>query len=392
MKFKSLYLTIIVGMFLISSCSSDDDANVSGDEYEIPVAYEFSRNGETSVSFSGQTDRLNMLTEISNYMKTDANWPLDETKLINMFSNAESPFDDSNLNSSTKNIKSKTAASKDYFSANTVAKAEIQAEFEAWFAEGTTASQSGAVTASEGVAGIADGSRLVNGNGLEIQQVIEKSLMGACFLDQMLNNYLSVSVLDEADSKANNDDEVLEEDENYTFMEHKWDEAYGYTYGAGGELFWDKYIDRVEGDSDFAGIAAEIDEAFRTGRAAIVNSDYETRDAQSDILREKLSMIAAIRAVYYLQAGKAKLVPDAGAAFHDLSEGFGFIYSLQFTRQPGTDIPYFSRTEVQEILDDLLAGNNGLWDVDHLDTVLDEISTKIAGEFDFTVSQAATVD
>src|SRR5690606_26208589 len=134
--------------------------------------------------------------------------------------------------------KDKTAASRDYFATNTVVKAEIQAEFVAWLADAATASESGEETATEGFAGIADGSRLVDGNGLEIQQVIEKSLMGACFLDQVLNNYLSDAVLNEASNIENNDNEVLEEGKNYTTMEHKWDEAYGYVHGAGGGLYW----------------------------------------------------------------------------------------------------------------------------------------------------------
>lgn len=391
MKFKVLSLGLLSGLMVFTSCSSDDDSSQDELGYDVPVAYEFSRNDETTISFSGQTDRLFMLSELSTYLKTDTNWPLDATKASNMYSNTDEPFADQNLNNSTKQLKDKTAASRDYFATNTVVKSEIQAEFESWLAEAATVSENGDATAEAGVAGVADGSRLVNENGLEIQQVIEKSLMGACFLDQILNNYLSEAVLNEGSNLFNNNNEVLEEGKNYTTMEHKWDEAYGYVYGGGGGLYWHKYIGSVEADPDFAGISADIHKAFRTGRAAIVNTDYDTRDEQIVIIREKLSLIAAIRAVHYLQKGEAKLT-DVATGFHDLSEGYGFIYSLQFTRNPDTDEPYFTRAEVEEMLADLTGGTNGLWDVDHLSTVLDELSTEIATEFGFTVEQAASVE
>jgi hypothetical protein len=43
------------------------------------------------------------------------------------------------------------------------------------------------------------------------------------------------------------------------------------------------YIDQVNADVDFNTLKADIDLAFRTGRAAIVANDYVTRDAQIDI-------------------------------------------------------------------------------------------------------------
>lgn len=154
-----------------------------------------------------------------------------------------------------------------------------------------------------------------------------------------------------------------------------------------------KYIGRVEGDTDFAGIADEIFQAFKLGRAAIVAKDYDVRDAQAEIIKEKISEVIGVRAVHYLQQGKNALnqeTPDfGGGAFHDLSEGgYGFIYSLQFTRKPGTNEPYFTKTEVDAFLTDLLDdGENGLWNVEV--ATLEAISNSIAERFDFTVEQAA---
>ena len=101
--------------------------------------------------------------------------------------------------------------------------------------------------------------------------------------------------------------------------------------------------------------------------------------------REEVSKIIAIRAVYYLQQGKVNLGTDYASAFHDLSEGFGFIYSLQFTREPGTDAPYFTKSEVDGFIDQLMA-DNGFWDVST--ETLDQISETIAAKFSFTVTEA----
>ena len=218
-------------------------------------------------------------------------------------------------------------------------------------------------------------------------------------VDQILNNYVSTSVLDEGTNIENNDNGVVEDGKNYTRMEHKWDEAYGYLYGTAAnpadptstigadDGFLNKYVGRVEDDADFSGIAQEIFDAFALGRAAIVAKDYTVRDEQAEILREKISMIIAIRAVYYLQQGKLKMNENnMGSAFHQLSEGFGFIYSLQFTRQPNSSSPYFTNQEVNGFLDQLTVGN-GFWGV--TTATLDQISETIANKFGFTVEAAA---
>ena len=185
-------------------------------------------------------------------------------------------------------------------------------------------------------------------------------------------------------------------------MEHKWDEAYGYAYGLnadaanpnadlGADSFLNEYIERANSDSDFEGIAEDIFNAFKLGRAAIVAKNYDIRDQQAEIIKENISKVIAIRAIFYLQNGKLGLAgetPNYGSAFHALSEAYGFIYSLQFTRKPNSTDPYFTKNEVDAFLTDLLDdGDNGLWNVES--TTLDSISEDIAARFDFTLAQAA---
>ncbi|MCX2681101.1 DUF4856 domain-containing protein [Galbibacter sp. EGI 63066] len=398
MKFRNLLMVLSVSAMVFTSCSSDDD-NINENEggYTIPASYTFERNGESSVSHGGQDTRLLMLDEVRAEIKTSENWPLEEQHLLNMYSNTDAPFDDVALNEATsKQLKSKTAASADYFvnlngGGSTEEQLAVRADFEAWLSGAADASVNGSseTQASAGVAGIIEGGRLVGANGLEFEQLMAKGLMGACLMDQILNNYLSTAVLDEANNITNNDEDVLDEGKNHTVMEHKWDEAYGYIYGAGGGKYWDGYIDEVDADPDFAGVRAAIDEAFITGRAAIVNKDYGTRDEQVAIIRENLSLVAAVRAVYYLKSGESNLTPDVTASFHALSEAYGFILSLRFTQNPTTGEPYISKEDVDAILDDLIAGENGLWDVDHLNAILDTRSEEIATAFGFTVAGAA---
>lgn len=393
--------TLVLTSIFITSCTKDEVVEAAETfNYTIPTEFSFERNSSTTVDFSGQSSRILMLDEMGNYIKAAGtnSTEASATVLTNMYSNTNNAFSTTDLNSSGKQLKDKTATSRDYFSlflggGSSAEKITVQAFFETQLVNANLASK-GAILASAGVAGVyTDGTskRLFAANGLEPQQVLLKGLMGACFLDQVVNNYLSVNKLDEASNRENNTNKVLETGKTYTAMEHTWDEAYGYIYGAGGGKYWDSYINQVNADTDFNTVKADIKNAFIKGRAAIVANDYTTRDAQIDIIKTKLALVPAVRAVFYLQEGKGKLTNGA-AAFHALSEAYGFILDLRYTNKPGTNAPYFTKAEVDTILADLIAGKNGLWDVDYLNTKLDLLSTQIATKFGFTVTQAATVN
>ena len=402
MKLNKLFIIAFAALIAIS-CDSNNNT-----EIDAPATYEFTRNGESTVSFTGQTTRIQMGHELLPAMMDFDN--ATEQQLLRMYRNQSEngddvdPFESAELNSATKNIKGKVAASTDYFSTNTTVSSEIKNQFETWISSQVEEVFPNENTlAAPGQPGqIADGSstRYVNGKGFEYNQLVGKSLIGALMTDQILNNYISTSVLDAGTNREDNNNGVLVEGSNYTNMEHKWDEAYGYLFGTSADPanplatlgedddFLNKYLGRLDNDEDFTGIAQEIFDAFKLGRAAIVEGQYDVRDEQADIIREKISIIIGVRAVYYLQSGKDALTqqtPDYGAAFHDLSEAYGFIYSLQFTRVPGSDSPYLSRADVNDFLSELEAGN-GLWDV--TPETLDTITTEIAGQFDFTIEEA----
>ena len=401
-KIWALAMTLLIA---ISSCGNDD--NGGQPSVKPPATYKFERNGKSTVSFTGQTTRHKMAMEMLSRMKVPATT---EAALKAMFAHEQgnNNFTAADLNSSDKSVKSKTAASKDFFSGNTSEAAKIKRDFDSWLEKQVSeVFPKWRTVAEAGMAGqIADGSktRYIDARGLEFDQAVNKGLIGALIADQALNNYLSKSVLEKGNYKAENDKGTVATGKSYTSMEHMWDEAYGYVYGVNEtpenpnkslgkkDKFLEKYIARVDSDPDFKGTAKKIFDAFKLGRAAIVAKNYTVRDQQADIIREEVSKVIAVRAIYYLQQGKEglKRTPKAyGPAFHDLSEGFGFIYSLRFTRKPKSNAPYFTKAEVDSFIQKLIGDTNGFWTV--APATLDEISNKIAAKFDaITVAKAGS--
>lgn len=402
MKFTKISFLVLTAVFAatFTSCDNDDEASITNNVI-APATYSFERNSESSVAYSGQTTRIKMADELAAALLDDS---LDEVSIDAMFAHVEGAnnFSDAFLNASDKSVRSKVAASTDFFAANSTDATAIKSEF-----DGFIAAQANDVfpfwnnTATAGVAGqlqeAGGGSvRYMGPKGLEYDQAFVKGLIGSLMVDQMLNNYLSTAVLDGGDYRVDNDNDLVATGKPYTDMEHKWDEAFGYLYGAevdatspvlNVDQYLNKYLNRVESSPNFNGIAATIYDAFKLGRAAIVAKNYDVRDQQADIIKEEVSNIIGIRAVYYLQVAQNFLAADKATAFHDLSEGYGFIYSLQFTRKAGTDQPYFSKSEVDAYLSELMTGN-GFWDV--TPATLNRISDEISARFEFTTEQAGS--
>ena len=318
--------------------------------------YNFLYNGLSTVDYDGQTARLQMASEMQSAL-SDASTTY--FQLQGMFENSGSFFSDPALNASGKQIKNKTAASS-VISSNI--QQAIHTSFVAWFTDYATnvAPIVGTTTmAASGSAGMA-GNRELNAKGMEYDQIAAKSLIGALCLDQVVNGYLSETKIGDAVDNIARDPN---EDNNATAMEHHWDEGFGYVYGkfgpdnVNGDLGTDgllgKYLNKYD---DYKAI---VFDAFKKGREAIVQNCSTVRDEQAQIIKETLSMVVATRAESYLRDAAASddLSPDY---FHALSEGYGFILSLQFTyTADGT--PYFSNAQVNSMLEQLEAGN-GFWD------------------------------
>lgn len=382
MKIKYYKLLLLALPLLFISCSDDDDEN---NVVIAPNTYEFTRDGASTVSFSGQTARLNMADEIYAALNTNTS---SSAKLLEMH-NDGTGFSDATLDASGKKIGSKTAAGCSHG-----VLAATQQRFKDMLSDYDDVKANWNATAANGKAGlITDANRTinVNANGWELDQTYIKGIIGGMCVDQIVNNYLDPCQLDSGTRRADNDNGVLASGKNYTDMEHKWDEAFGYMYGqeadpkradlgtnpvkTGTTLY--KYLYSVNGQAAHAGISSTIFDAFKLGRAAIVAKNYEVRDEQIKILAVEISKIVGQKAVNYLEGyvSTDKAVSPADA-IHDLSEGYGFILSLMFTND-GTGSPYFSEAEVNTMLSKL----SNFWTVS--DSELTQMANDIKGRFNF---------
>ena len=363
--FKSMLLSLAIFAF---SCDSDSDNN-NVNTIVAPDSYEFTRNGESSVSFSGQTTRLMQAEEL--YAALNSN-EATETGLDLMFngdSNGSAGFADASLNGTSKIIGSKTAASTLAGSATTKARFDnMITDFATnvvpnWGSDAGVG-QAGAISTPDGAS-----TYHINAQGQEIDQLFFKGLIGAFTLDQIVNNYIHPNQLDSGTRIDDNDNDVLSGDNNYTDMEHKWDEGFGYLYGLEGDNLASagttpsgsgsllmKYFKKVNDDGGYEpGIAQTVYDAFIMGRTAIVNKDYALRDQQAAIIKVELSKVIGYYAIHYMNDFVSKLeAGNVAGAHHSISEGWGFLLSLQFTNN-GNDEPFMDKATVEYFLDNYMA-------------------------------------
>ncbi len=376
-KFLNLILSVVFLGFVFSCSDDDNDSSVTSD---APATYKFERNSASTVSYSGQTTRLKQADELYSALNSATST---EAAMDLMFAgdvNGQSAgFSDATLNGTTKLIRSKTSAY-----ANTAANRAIFDSWIAEFADDVAPNLGG--TASSGVAGDLGGYQL-NAVGQEIDQLFFKSLIGAFALDQIINNYITPSQLDSGTRRDDNTAGALEDGKNYTTMEHKWDEGFGYLYGqvadiesnfglpAAGEATGNllmKYFKKVEEVYE-PGIAETVYNAFIEGRHAITIADYAARDAAAATIKTELSKVIGYYAIHYLNDYLSKAGSgNIAGAHHSISEGYGFIFSLQFTNDGG-DQPYMFNESVNLRLNNFSNFYN-IQDND-VNSLIDEINT-----------------
>ena len=348
---------------------------------ETPYASAFEdAQGNSTVDLTEGSIRHKMFYAINSYMSsaTSANEQISADKLKNMFSNTGNAFSDltdtsipvdgEELNTSGINVRSATASSRP------AAEAEAERELiESYFDQIETASLSVTQTASDGQAGKLGGSRLVDERGIELAQVIQKSLIGALQLD-----YIGNVLMDEG---LTADNSQLVSDENHTALEHNWDVAYGlltvnpvylqgstneskgtYEFGAGSYL-WEYNKESY----------ADIHPAFLKGRAAIVNNDMATLQQQATLIRTAIEKALASAALGYLQKWKDGTTDAARA--HAIGEGLGFIYSLRFAPVHGGDAAWSD-----DVLEGLMGSEGGYWDLtaEKINPAAEAIKTKFS--------------
>lgn len=338
------FLPVCFAILALSSCKKDDPVEEAPSTSSFSCGtgdYCFARNGSSSVSFSGQTTRLNQLEEMTTYMKTsNSGSAISASQLKEMFSNNDgegSLYFSESASDASKQLKSKCFL-------GTVS------QYESWMDDFEAASQSTSPGAN-GTSGVVVSSSnpskqyFFNENGWEYTQLIEKGLMGDVLYYQAMATYLQ-GTLDEA-----YDNETILDGKNYTEAEHKFDEAFGY-FGIPVEFpeltdevrFHGKYCnsrDEVLGTNE---IAAE----FYAARTAIVEDTDPTANIQN--IKREWHRVCAGTAIHYLNAAKTNIADDA-LRNHELSEAYAFIGNL--LHNTGFEL---SPQQVNEARD-LLGGN-----------------------------------
>lgn len=326
MKLSSnIPLVMAASTILILGCDRDETEITT--PLVIPETYNFE-----NVSYSGQTDRLNQMAEMTTYVKSanEDGVELDQAVLTAMWENTGDNGGGNFSFSSSKQLKDKCFAPD-------------QALIESYFQMAVEASKSiapggngiaGRVTSDDG-----SDSRLYNENGWEPSQLIEKTIMGAVFYYQAVSKYMG-------SEKMNVDNETIEPGSG-TEMQHHWDEGYGY-FGASNEFpddtenirFWAKYCN---GRDELIESNESLSRAFRIGRAAIDANDLELRDQAISVAREEWEKVVAATAIHYLNDGIDNLSDD-NERNHVLSEAYAFIHSLMYNEEKS-----ITNAEIKEV-------------------------------------------
>lgn len=312
----------------MASCKKDKgpepvtEPTPSSPAYNVPTTYNF-----TSVDFSTSTNRILMLGEMTTYIKTahtttQTTQPtLTSQKLKDMYVNTAAQFTNAVLNTSGIQLKDKTSDTwtlKSNFDniVDDAANASI-------FAANTPTNQS----AQSGIAGkLISPSRaiLVDANGLEYKEGIEKGIMGAVLYSEATTILKNIATYD--NSTLTN---------STTAQERAWDEAFGY-FGVPvdfptnltGLKNWGSYCNSL---NTAIGSNATIMNAWLKGRAAISNKDNDGRDAARNTVVLTWEKIAAAKCITYMKGAKTNFAQDADR-HHNLSEAVGFIKAFSYNQ------------------------------------------------------------
>ena len=321
---NSIAAVAMCSILLITACS-DDEGNLPA-PYNPPESYSFD-----NVSFSGQTDRLNMLSEmISTIDQVTSGTAPDATTLLNMYANENSPFSNPALNASTKQLKSKTYSGLGAIDANEIeAYINAFAQDAAMYKDSTwSPGQPGIVTKADG-----SGSYFLNADGVEYSEIIEKTLMHAVFYYQACEVYTREGKIGDAV------DNTIVTPGKGTDMEHHWDEAFGYwgvptdatasNFESADLKYFGKYAKKGEavGIPTFQNLLG----SFIKGRYGISNMDYTMRDEAAAEVRQYWEMVSVTTGIHYLNGAIANVGDDA-KFYHELSEAYTFIQGLAYNQ------------------------------------------------------------
>lgn len=347
---KKSWLALGAVVIMLAACKKDEPEVIEDFTLESASCdtgtYCFLREGNNTVDYSGQTARLNQLDEMTAYMKTGntPNTVVDAAVLLDMFSNGGG--NGSVHFSDAAAVSGKQLQDKCFLGTVDT--------YIGWFTALEAASMS-TVEGSNGVAGVVTSTTnpskayLLDENGVEHIQLIEKGLMGDVFYYQAMSTYI-----DGTENGSFDNVTIVDPDAGkyYTEAEHKFDEAFGYfgvptdfPTNTNGVRFHGKYCN----SRDAALGTNSIMDAFLSCRAAITND--EDVSSHSDAIRIQWHRAVAGTALSYLKGAKENM-DDPAIKCHELSEARAFIGNLLHNR---TDLA-LTPAQVQEAYD--LLGTN----------------------------------
>ena len=381
-QFFSRVIPVVLLVASLSACNDDENPTTVTPQLRKSVDYAKLTDtttyanyfvddaGVKTVDLTTGANRLLIFRAINTYNGTAVGTgaTLDATVLKNMFSNTGSPFSgtaNTGLNSSGVQLRNVTASS--------LAAADAEKErlrIEEGFPKIATASKSVTATASEGKAGKL-GTYLVDEQGIEWAQIIQKGLIGAFQVDYIGNVLLS-------EKNLSLDNTTLVAGKKYTQLEQNWDEIYGILtantiYGSkatatsSGESFIGSYLWEYN-IADFP----KIHGALLKGRAAIVNNDTKVLKEQAAFIHSAMEKAISGAALGYLSKWKSGTTDAARA--HAMGEGLGFIYSLRYATLNKADAAFSDA-----ILTGLIGAPNGFWGLTN--AKIDAASTAIKTKF-----------
>jgi hypothetical protein len=334
---KALIFGLPVSLLLVTaSCKKEKSPEPeeetpapSGPSYYVPTTYSF-----TGMDFTTSTQRIAMLGEMTTYIRTahtttQTTQPvLNAQTLKDMYMNAASQFTTAGLSASGINLKSKTSNAYN-----------LQTDFDTYFDDAATASTFSALnptvtTAADGTAGkVVVGTRayLVNADGYEYKEIVEKGIMGAVFYSEGTTILTNIATYDNTTLVG-----------GVTAQEKAWDEAFGYfgvptsfpTYTVGLKN-WGSYCNAVSNALDAPSVNSSsslnvtIMNAWIAGRAAITNKDNARRDAAKTAVINAWEKVGAARFISYMKLAKTN-IGDAAQFAHLISEGIGFIKAFKY--------------------------------------------------------------
>ncbi len=245
-------------------------------------------------------------------------------------------------------------------------------------------------TASKGVAGYLienaekpDKKRFVNELGFEPDQLVKKGLIGAFQLKGFNNNLMNAVRAKDAKSRVAS----LSKGLAYLLGTPKLNKTRDEFIKEGNSF--GKYLMSVAKTQKYSGLDKKLYAAIGVAYASASNKEIFNKTLLE--INKYAGIVVAMRGVHYIAGYTNKLREEVkagkvnGNTIHELSEGLGFVYSLQYAYNGDTHKLHYTYEEAKKM------AKVDLWkeaeDVSGK-SILDQASEDVAKKFGFVVADA----